>query len=628
MLNITIQSCGLVLLLILLYLFTQESALNLSGRKLYFYALLSSIVCLSLDIVSIIGTYGYTYAGFPKDVALVICKLYVMSLAFQTYMGFLYAAREFFAGGSHMGVKRFYTVWVVVGEVLIAALPIDVVMTGKETYSYGPSTTATYAVTLVLIASTIVMAFFEKDKLSVRRRRAILMWQACWLVAAVIQMYNAHLLLVGFAVALGMVLIYTELENPHEGIDRVTGLYTANALLDYIGDAFLNNRTFSSMYIELRPLVRTTDPEFKRQLLIKTANYLKALNNFYVFRNSDTEFVLISRGKTSLYSEYERICAGIEKELGVSEHMNFIMIPDNLVAASPDEYLQFPHYYSTEREDREPIIIDREAVAALREDSMVRELIQSALEEGRVEVFYQPFYNVKTHTFTAAEALVRIRDRDGSLIPPGRFIPLAEANGMIVPLGIEIFRQVCEFISGGKPRELGITHIEVNLSIAQFDDENPTSFVMDIIKRYSIEPAAINLEITETASVSTKRIILKNMQKLIAAGIRFSLDDFGTGRSNLDYFVEMPIDIIKFDYSFTQGYFRSDKAKSVIESIIEMMHRMGMSIVSEGVETEEQFDAMCALGVEYIQGFYFSKPIPEKDFVEFVKKNNAHNMGM
>ena len=113
------------------------------------------------------------------------------------------------------------------------------------------------------------------------------------------------------------------------------------------------------------------------------------------------------------------------------------------------------------------------------------------------------------------------------------------------------------------------------------------------------------------------------MVKLIQAGVNFSLDDFGTGRSNLDYFVEMPVDIIKFDFSFTQKYFTSEKARFVMESVIELMHRMNLVIVSEGVETKEQFDAMCALGVEYIQGFYFSKPIPRDEFVEFLQDNNS-----
>ena len=112
------------------------------------------------------------------------------------------------------------------------------------------------------------------------------------------------------------------------------------------------------------------------------------------------------------------------------------------------------------------------------------------------------------------------------------------------------------------------------------------------------------------------------MNKLIESGVKFSLDDFGTGRSNLDYFVDMPVEIIKFDYSFTQGYFKSNKAKYVMESVVNIMHKLGLGIVSEGVETTEQLAAMCNLGVNYIQGFYFSKPIPKGEFLKFLEKNN------
>ncbi|MBQ7678959.1 MAG: EAL domain-containing protein, partial [Butyrivibrio sp.] len=122
---------------------------------------------------------------------------------------------------------------------------------------------------------------------------------------------------------------------------------------------------------------------------------------------------------------------------------------------------------------------------------------------------------------------------------------------------------------------------------------------------------------------SAKQILLKNMYKLILNGVHFSLDDFGTGRSNLDYFVDMPVDIIKFDYSFTHGYFKSVKAKYVMECMIELMHRMGLSIVTEGVETQDQFDAMKSLGVEYIQGYYFSKPLPKEEFLAFLREKNT-----
>ena len=181
---------------------------------------------------------------------------------------------------------------------------------------------------------------------------------------------------------------------------------------------------------------------------------------------------------------------------------------------------------------------------------------------------------------------------------------------------------MCEFLATGKAQALGIEYIEVNISVAQFDTNNPYAFVIDTIEKYNVKPEWINLEITETASNESKNLFLHNMNKLIAAGIEFSLDDFGTGRSNLDYFVNMPVRNIKFDYTFTQGFFTNDKVKQIFTGMVDVLHNMDMTIVSEGVETKEQMSAMIDLGVEYIQGYYFSKPICEQDFLEFLRKNN------
>jgi EAL domain-containing protein (putative c-di-GMP-specific phosphodiesterase class I) len=110
------------------------------------------------------------------------------------------------------------------------------------------------------------------------------------------------------------------------------------------------------------------------------------------------------------------------------------------------------------------------------------------------------------------------------------------------------------------------------------------------------------------------------MEKLIEMGVTFSLDDFGTGRSNLDYFVSMPARNIKFDLSFTQGYFTNTRTRQVMKGMVNIVHDMDMKVISEGVESKEQFDAMVSLGIDYIQGYYFSKPIPAPDFIEFLKR--------
>ena len=142
-----------------------------------------------------------------------------------------------------------------------------------------------------------------------------------------------------------------------------------------------------------------------------------------------------------------------------------------------------------------------------------------------------------------------------------------------------------------------------------------------------IEPEHINLEITESASVSARNILLDNMNVLIGRGVHFSLDDFGTGQSNLNYIVEMPVHIVKFDRDMTNAYFENRKAKYVMDAAMHMIQGMDLSIVAEGIETEEQLRTMENLGIQYIQGYYFSKPLSEQHFLEFIKEKNADNTG-
>ncbi len=617
MLNIELQCCGLAMLIILMLLYVREKNLDITSRRLFFRALVSCIICISLDIISVVAIY---YA-FPDFLTRIICKLYVISLIVQSYQGFLYAAGELFAVNSYKPVKIIYTVWGIAGCVAVAILPIYYKMEGSAVYSYGPSTIATYVVVIILIISTIVMAFLRMNHSSKRRRRAILLWQGTWLIAAAIQYFNQGLLLVGFAAAFGMLLIYAELENPHEGIDRMTGQYTANALISYIRDRYARFVNFSSMHIKVEYRTQNIDMDTEKTVMLRISNFLNKRREAYVFRQSDNEFVIVYKDAAPMNEDYDYLAQHCDEIIGIPVELKYILMPNSRLLNSSDEYFHFHHYLDSASDDRECIIANRSTVEEVRRYSEVKEMIRTALDESRVEVFYQPIYNVARRCFTAAEALVRIRDRDGTIIPPAKFIPIAEENGLIIPLGNEVFKQVCEFLYSGAPQKYGIEYIEVNLSVAQFDSENPATYIQKVIEEFKIEPTWINLEITETASNSGKQVILKNMNRLIENGVKFSLDDFGTGRSNLDYFVDMPVEIIKFDYSFTQGYFKSNKAKYVMESVVNIMHKMGLAIVSEGVETTEQMAAMCNLGVNYIQGFYFSKPLPKGEFLKYLEKN-------
>ena len=132
----------------------------------------------------------------------------------------------------------------------------------------------------------------------------------------------------------------------------------------------------------------------------------------------------------------------------------------------------------------------------------------------------------------------------------------------------------------------------------------------------------INLEITETSSLRSRDSLYRNMKKLEEHGLSFSLDDFGSGSSNLNYIVDMPVEVVKLDKYLSKEYFNNPKAQAIVTAVIEMAHKMGIKIIAEGIETEQEFRTMRELGVDYIQGFYFSRPLPEHEFLKFMQTHN------
>ena len=609
-------------MLVVIRVLLMDKSLDLSSRRLYRLALNSCFFCLIMDISSIFAIYFATHAGFPALLTRIICKVYLVTLVLQGYMGLLYAASEYFVGGANRRVYLLYRVLLYVGCAAIIALPISYYMQDRVVYSYGPSAIATYLVATVYITATIYMAFRASDRIAFRRRRCILLWQGMWLLAALLQFFLPNLLLVGFAAAFGMVIIYAELENPAEGIDRATGLFTANALTVFLDDLYRTQRPFSALLIHVEYRGQNIDPQLEKSVMLRLSNSINRDKSMYVFHESRNAFTVISPDEAQMRALCEKLSDFKSDELLEPFRVLLTLIPDGRVLHSSDEFLQFRDFYRKNNPLEPCVTVEAEMVERIRKYLQTRDLINDALAEKRVEVFFQPIYNVKRKCFTAAEALVRIRMRDGSLVPPGAFIPFAEETGLIVPLGIEIFRQVCGFLAANKARFQMLEYIEVNLSVAQFDNDNPARFVEQVIEEYKIEPDWINLEITETASGSARKIVLQNMNRLMKRGISFSLDDFGTGFSNLDYLVNMPVEIAKFDFSFTQLYFESFKARCVVESVADLLHRMGLSIVAEGVETEEQLEAMTEMGVDYIQGFYFSRPLPAKEYLTFLETHD------
>ena len=170
--------------------------------------------------------------------------------------------------------------------------------------------------------------------------------------------------------------------------------------------------------------------------------------------------------------------------------------------------------------------------------------------------------------------------------------------------------------------KLGIQKVELNLSVKQGENPIFVTRILELIEKNSIDPKLLNFEITETNSIQSKENVLSNMEKLKEHGISFSLDDFGAGSSNLNYIVDMPVEIVKLDKHLTEEYFNNPKAQAIVKTVVGMAHSMGLRIISEGIETAEQKAAMEELGIDYLQGYYFSYPLPEHEFLRFIQQFN------
>ncbi|MBP5266435.1 MAG: EAL domain-containing protein, partial [Lachnospiraceae bacterium] len=249
------------------------------------------------------------------------------------------------------------------------------------------------------------------------------------------------------------------------------------------------------------------------------------------------------------------------------------------------------------------------------------EIIARGLEQQEFEMYYQPIYDVKRQQYIAAEALIRLNDSKYGFVPPSIFIPEAERLGYMKQIGHFVLDSVYSFLSEIQEEALGLSYMEINLSVQQCVQNNLMQEFMQLEKRYDVAPAQINLEVTETMSALNPKTMTKNLENLYQRGYRFSLDDYGTGYSNIVRVIHLPIDIVKIDKSLIDKI-DEERCRNIIADTIGMMHHNGLKVVCEGVETEEQAKYLQAMDCDYIQGFYYAKPMPRKEFVAFLREHN------
>lgn len=508
---------------------------------------------------------------------------------------------------------------------------------GVKAYSCGPMANTVYVCVTIYIFMIDAFIHHYRDNFSRRKRATILIATLIWVAVAVIQSRHPELLISGLGVSLMLMYIYLTFENPLEYYDRETSSFNRRAFRLMITELLEKNKPFYAADIVIENINRINARYGSRvgaQLIHRISGMLTERFDKLVFHYRGNALVVLEGSEKLLNERLSEAKEMLDKAWEIDGlrlrpvyHIDVIECPR--YADKTDEVFGMLDYLYSAQEtaNGSPIrAACEETERSKRRAETVERIIEEALQSDGLEVVYQPIYSVTHGGFATAEALVRLKDTQTvGFIPPDEFIPLAEKRGLINKLGEQVVNLVCGFAARERLTQYGLRYIEVNLSGMQMDDPELAGRMREIIELHELSPAFINFEVTESVAVDACEVFRQNLQSLRLMGASFSMDDFGTGYSNLKTVAEARYDLIKFDKSLLWPCFgdKPENPRIVLENMARMAVDLKLPIVAECVETHEQAELLRSLGVEYMQGYLYSKPLRENDFVEFIRERAA-----
>lgn len=255
----------------------------------------------------------------------------------------------------------------------------------------------------------------------------------------------------------------------------------------------------------------------------------------------------------------------------------------------------------------------------LREQE-ITDSMETALAEGQFEIYLQPKYDIKKNVLGGAEALIRWKHPEWGMQSPGEFIPLFEKNGFITKLDQFVWEKACEVLHKWDVEGIYSASVSVNVSRADIYNMDLAETLLNLVHKYELPPERLHLEITESAYTEDPKQIIEVVKKLRELGFIIEMDDFGSGYSSLNMLGQMPVDILKLDMKFIRSETAKHANQGILRFIMSLARWMELRVVAEGVETKEQLDRLKEIGCDYVQGYYFAKPMPCGDFEELIKK--------
>ncbi len=635
-----------ILLVILIdYLFSKR--LPLISTKAFTLFWSASFVNLLGDIASY---YTLTHIDtVPEWLNRLTHQIFIGSLDAMVYLLFIYVC---FLSGAQKRLPKLlilgFGLPFLVAIAFAMFAPIYYVNNEHGSYSYGPMVNVFYISIAIYIISIFILLFRKKNAYVgesaiseilpdfKRARISIVVGLCIWIVVAAVQFITKYWLISAMGTALMVMYVYMKFENPREYTDSETGTYNRRAFHIMVPEMFARRKPFYMVNFtidNIAQIQKTMGYDMTHTIIKQAAEQISfaipGVRLYHSRSHTLTAFIEKREQLDNLVSgselwNFKCTASSADGIFSPSYHLTILECPK--YAATPDELYDTLDYCLNQpslRGDGKIYFINDEIIEKKNYRLAVLGVLTKAVKEKAFNVVYQPIYSAEKKRYASAEALVRLQDTTTvGFISPEFFIPLAEEQGLIGEIGNIVFEKVCSFAARERLWLLGIDYIEVNLSGVQCVDISLVATLSNIMRKYGVHPAFFNLEITETASIDGGEMLMYNMEQLRRLGCHFSMDDFGTGYSNLAQMARVHFELIKLDKSLIWPCFGdedTEEPRIILDSCIDMILRLDAHIVAEGVETEEQANLLISKGVTYLQGYYYSRPVPENEFLEVVK---------
>ena len=351
-----------------------------------------------------------------------------------------------------------------------------------------------------------------------------------------------------------------------------------------------------------------------------------------VARLGGDEFVILFEGAEK-EENYLRILDRIQQELSVPAVINnydvYISVSMGIVL-NPSEYETADEIlrnadiamYQTKKAGRGHYrIFDQSMLDGVMTRLEMENDLRNALDLQQFLLYYQPIFNIHSKQIIGFEALLRWQHPTKGLILPGEFISIIEDMGLIIPIGYWVIDEACRQIKQWQMEFKADLSVNVNLSTKQCSQPELADRINEILEKYQLSPSSLRLELTESLIIEDSELVSNTLSKLQKLGIQIQIDDFGTGYSSLGYLHTLPIDTLKIDRIFINRLGISDSSMDIVRTILALSHGMGMKVIAEGVETEQQLSILESMQCEFVQGFLFAKPLNKKDASNLLSKN-------